>query len=95
MSQSHADDSNISLTKFFQLVSKLPSPDKLLHELQRLNDNMERLQPDLSKMANLNLSDIRNLASAIQGIDIPKMMLSLNEATSIMKGLYTKLWGPK
>ena len=64
-----------------------------------MNDNLERIQPDVSRMANtlgtVNAQDLRNLTSALQGVDANKMLLSLNEANATINKLYEKLWGKK
>lgn len=80
-------------------LAKLPAPEKVFFELQRLNNNMERLQPDLLKLNNnlekLNTADIRALTTVLQGMKVSEMLLALNEANSTIKKLYEKLWGPK
>ena len=55
-----------------QQLMGLPSPDKVLAELQRLNTNMERLTPDIHKLSSsldgLQSSDLRNLTVILQQI---------------------------
>jgi len=82
-----------------EFFSHLPSPEALFKELQRLNDNLERLQPDISKMANslnnLNGQDIRNLTTTLQSMKISEMMLVANQLNGTMTKLYDQLWGKK
>ena len=84
---------------FLALLGKLPSPETLYKEIKRMNDNLERIQPDISRIANtlgtVNAQDLRNLTSALQGVDANKMLLSLNEANATINKLYEKLWGKK
>jgi hypothetical protein len=80
-------------------LSKLPAPDKVYYELQRLNNNLEKVQPDLTKLArsldNINPSDLRALTTALQGLKPGEMMLVITEANSTMKALYERIWGKK
>jgi hypothetical protein len=80
-------------------LSKLPAPDKVFFELQRFNNNMEKIQPDMARLAKalegVNGSDIRNLALALQGIKVSELLLAVNEANSTISKLYEKLWGKK
>jgi len=84
---------------WLEVLGKLPSPDKVFAELQRLNNNLEKMQPDLTKIGKavdgLYLQDIRNLALTLQGMKISEMLLALNEANSTIKNLYDKLWSKK
>jgi hypothetical protein len=84
-------------SNFFALLAHLPSPEAMYKEIKRMNDNLERIQPDISKLANgigtVNPQDLRNLTSAMQGIDASKFLLALNEANGTIKNLYNKLWG--
>jgi len=84
---------------WMDVISKLPSPDKVFTELQRLNNNLERMQPDLNKLAKavdgLYVQDIRNLTLVLQSMRIPEMLLTLNQVSSTIKALYEQLWGKK
>ncbi len=88
-----------SALEMVQGLGKLPAPEKVYFELQRFNNNMERIQPDITKLAKalerVDGSDIRNLAMALQGIKVSEMLLCLNEANSTISKLYDKLWGKK
>lgn len=78
---------------------KMPAPDKVYYELQRFNNNMERMQPDMTKLAKalegIQPQDIRALTTTLQGMNISQMLLTLNDANSTIKALYEKLWGKK
>ncbi len=80
-------------------LSKLPAPDKVFFELQRFNNNMEKIQPDLTRMAKalegLNSADIRSLALTLQGMKVSEMLLVMNDLNSTIKSLYDKLWSKK
>lgn len=84
---------------WLEVLGKLPSPDKVFAELQRLNNNLERMQPDLTKIGKavdgLYLQDIRHLTQVLQGMKISEMLLALNEANSTIKNLYDRLWAKK
>lgn len=85
-------------------MAKLPSPEKVFTELQRLNTNMEKLQFDkvLAELQRLNNnldkfqlypSDIKSLTQAIQSMKVNELLLALGDANSTIKKLYEKLWG--
>jgi hypothetical protein len=80
-------------------LANLPAPEKVYYELQRFNNNMERIQPDLAKLAKslegVNPGDIRNLALALQGMKVSEMLLVMNDTNSTISKLYEKLWGKK
>ena len=84
---------------WLDVLGKLPSPDKVFVEFQRLNHNLEKMQPDLTKIGKavdgLYFQDIRNLTQVLQGMKISEMLLALNEANSIIKNLYDRLWAKK
>ncbi|KKN35602.1 hypothetical protein LCGC14_0782120 [marine sediment metagenome] len=60
----------------------MPSPDQLLAEIQRLNGNIEKLQPDIHILASsidgLSPTDLRNLTNALQEPKLAETMKSLN-----------------
>jgi len=76
-----------------------PSPEKVLAELQRLNTNMEVLQPDLHKLANsiegLTGPDVRNLTAALSKINAGDMLRAMNEFNTLSGQIYEKLWPKK
>lgn len=78
---------------------KMPAPDKVYYELQRFNNNVERMQPDITKLAKalegIQPQDIRALSTTLQGMNISQMLLALNDANATIKALYDKLWGKK
>ena len=83
----------------FSTLGKLPAPEKVLFEIQRLNNNMERIMPDLSKMTHalegVTGQDIRSLSMAIQGIKVSEVLLVMNDVNSTINKLYERLWGKK
>lgn len=86
-----------SLAEMFQRMTGWPSPDKLFAELQRLNNNMERLEPDLAKIAKstdgLNPSEIRLLTQVLQGMNTSQMISTLKDVRDTIEKLIGKLWG--
>ncbi len=77
----------------------LPSPEKILGELQRLNNNLEILQPDINRlsksMEGMSAADLRNLSAALGNLRAGDMMRMLNEFTHLGNQIYEKLWGKK
>lgn len=77
----------------------LPSPDKILFELQRLNNNIEMIQPDIHRLAQslegITGQDIGNLAIALGQISTGDLSKILNELNLLAKDFYGKLWGKK
>jgi len=77
----------------------VPSPEKVLGELQRLNNNLEFLQPDIHLLAQamqgLSGNDIRNLSAALSNIKSGDLLRMLNEFTNLGTQIYDKLWGKK
>lgn len=77
----------------------LPSPEKILGELQRLNNNLETIQPDIHRLAQamegISGADIRNLSAALGNIRAGDLMRILNEFTHLGSQIYEKLWGKK
>ena len=74
----------------------LPSPEKILGELQRLNNNLECLQPDLHKLATFfsggGRDDLQNLTAALNKVDLGNVMRLLNDFNLTVKSIYEKLW---
>lgn len=77
----------------------LPSPEKVLGELQRLNNNIEIIQPDIHRLAQslegISGADIRNLSAALGNIKAGDLMRLLNEFNRLSGQIYEKLWGKK
>lgn len=78
------------LGDMLERATGLPSPDKVMAELQRLNANIEKLAPDLNKIATsidgLQPADIRTLSQALQGAKI-------SDATKLLQQIYNRIWG--
>ena len=73
----------------------LPPPQQLLEEMQRFNANLERLAPDVHKLAGASES-ITRLASAVEGInpaEIQRLTQALEEASKTGDKLHQRLWG--
>lgn len=83
--------------KMFEDMTGWPSPDKVLYELQRLNNNMEMIQPDLHKLAatldSIKADDIRNLSAALNKVNAGDAIRILNEFNRLGKQIYERLWG--
>jgi len=77
----------------------LPSPEKVLAELQRLNNNIETIQPDIHRLAQslegISGADIRNLSAALGNIKAGDLLRMLNEFTLLGSHIYEKLWGKR
>jgi len=77
----------------------MPSPEKILGEMQRLNNNLEILQPDIHLLAQamqgITVADIRNLTAAMSNMKPGDMLRMLNEFTNLGNQIYDKLWGKK
>lgn len=75
----------------------IPAPGVMLAELQRLNNNMEIMHPDLHRLANalekLQSDDMRNLSAALNSIKAGDFLRTLNSFTSLMQQIYERLWG--
>jgi len=80
-------------------IMGLPSPEKVLGELQRLNNNIEIIQPDIHRLAQalegISGADIRNLSAALGNIKAGDLMRLLNEFNTLSGQIYGKLWGKK
>jgi len=76
-----------------------PDPQKVLAELQRLNNNIETIQPDIHRLAQslegISGADIRNLSAALGNIKAGDLLRLLNEFTHLGSQIYEKLWGKK
>ena len=70
----------------------VPSPEKVLGEMQRLNNNLEMLQPDIHLLAqamqSISGNDIRNLSAALSN-------MKAGEFINLGNQLYEKLWGKR
>ena len=77
----------------------MPSPEKLLAELQRLNNNMEIAAPDLHKLATAleadKMADIRSLTEVLKKLDIGDLKRMINEVSRLGGQIYERLWGNK
>ena len=74
-----------------------PPPQQLLQELQRFNANVERMAPDVHRLAGASES-ISRLAAAVEGIDpadIQRLTKALEEASRTGAQLQQRLWGDK
>lgn len=75
----------------------LPSPEKVLGELQRLNNNLELMQPDIHKLAvflsGSGAHDLQNLTAALNQIKSGDLMRLLGDFNQLGKKIYEKLWG--
>jgi hypothetical protein len=80
-------------------LGRLPAPEKVFQEIQRLNNNLERLAPDLDKLSRvldgINGSDLRQLSIQMGNLRINEMLLALGDTNSTIKNLYDRLWGKK
>ena len=85
------------MAKMFEEMTGLPSPDKIYAELQRLNYNMETIQPDLHKLAaaldSIKGDDIRNLSAALNKVNVGDAIRILNEFNRLGTQIYERLWG--
>ena len=83
----------------FGKMMGLPSPEKVLGELQRLNNTIEIIQPDIHLLAQafqgLSGADIRNLSAALGNIKAGDLMRLLNEFNLLSGQIYEKLWGKR
>ena len=74
-----------ALSEAFEKATGMPSPDKLLAEIQRLNSNMEKMAPDLNKIATsiegLSAQDIRGLTQV------------LAKVAEAIQQIYKRIWG--
>ena len=72
-----------------------PQPQQLLQEMQRFNANLERLGPDVHKLADASQA-VSRLASAVEGVspaDIQRLTQALEEASRTGERLQQRLWG--
>jgi len=71
----------------------------VLGELQRLNNNIEIIQPDIHLLAQalqgLSGADIRNLSATLGNIKAGDLMRLLNEFNLLSGQIYEKLWGKR
>lgn len=77
----------------------LPSPEKILAELQRLNNNIETIQPDIHLLAQslqgIRTDDLRNLSAALSGVKVGDLIRLLNEFNHLGSQIYEKVWGKR
>jgi len=87
------------LGKMAEQLLGWPDPQKVLGELQRLNNNMEMMQPDIHRLAQalegISAPDIRNLSASLSNIKAGDLMRLLNEFNHLVGQIYEKLWGKK
>ena len=87
------------MAEYFGKMLGLPSPEKILGEMQRLNNNIEMIQPDIHSLAKsmegMSGADLRNLSAALSNLKAGDMMRMLNEFTQLGNHIYDKLWGKK
>lgn len=83
----------------------VPVPKDLLGEFQRLNKNMEALKPSIDVLARhaptlasladalkgMQSSDLKVLATALNGADLPKAVAVMERFTNLAEGLVNKL----
>jgi uncharacterized protein VirK/YbjX len=83
--------------EWLQTLAKLPSPDKVFAELQRLNNNLERIQLDkvLAELQRLNgtIAAVQSLPQTVQSLRVPELLRALNETNDTLKKFYDKIWG--
>ncbi len=86
-------------------MTGLPSPEKVLAEirdfkaqLERLNGNIEKLQPDMHKLASaiegLNAGDVRRLTDTLQAAKLGESIKAVGEVSKVIKRFGDKLLGP-
>ena len=87
------------LSKMVEQFLGWPDPQKILVELQRLNNNMEMMQPDIHRLAQalegISGADIRNLSASLSNIKAGDLMRLLNEFNRLSSQIYDQLWGKK
>ena len=88
-----------AVAETLQKLMGLPSPEKVLGELQRLNKNIETIQPDIHRLAQslegISGADIRNLSATLGNIKAGDLMRLLNEFNTLSGQIYERLWGKK
>ena len=94
----HNDNPRDTATpNFWDMLGQIgfPPPQQLLQEMQRFNATLERLGPDVHKLAGASES-ISRLAIAVEGIDpseIQRLTQALEEASRTGEKLQQRLWG--
>jgi len=87
------------VAEYLGKIMGLPSPEKILGELQRLNNNLELLQPDLNKLAKFldggGQSELKNLTAALNKVDLVNMMRVIQDFNHTSNQIYEKLWGKR
>jgi prefoldin subunit 5 len=72
-----------------------PPPQQLLQEVQRFNAHLERLGPDVHRIAEAGPA-ITRLAAAVEQLnpaDLQRLTQALEEATRTGQQLQQRLWG--
>ena len=98
MSMGHNDNPRGAATpNLWEMLGQIgfPPPQQLLQEMQRFNANLERLGPDVHKLADASQA-ISRLASAVEGIkpgEIQRLTQALEEASHTGERLQQRLWG--
>lgn len=84
------------VVEMIQKLTGWPSPEKILGELQRLNNNLECLQPDLHKLATFfsggGRDDLQNLTAALNKVDLGNVIKVINDFNNTAKSISEKLW---
>ncbi len=87
------------LGKMAEQLLGWPDPQKILGELQRLNNNIEMMHPDIHRLAQalegISGADIRNLSASLGNIKAGDLLRLLNEFNQLSGHIYEKLWGKK
>jgi len=100
MAQEHAPPPGVGpMAEYLGKIMGLPSPEKVIVELQRLNTNIEKIQPDIHSLSEslkgIKADDLRNLSGALGGIKVGDIIRLLNEFNTLGNQVYKKLWPEK
>ena len=75
----------------------LPSPLVIIQELQRLNNNLEAMQPDMHTIAQ-GTASIQSLAQSMENFnpqEVNRLVSALDRASASGEQLYQQMWGGK
>lgn len=75
----------------------LPSPLVIIQELQRLNSNLEAMQPDMHVIAQ-GTASIASLAQSMENFnpqEVNRLVTALDRASASGEQLYQQMWGGK